>query len=106
VASQSFGCGEAAVREDNSDLVEGDASHEFLESLPSLGGTGGTAQIGVDKLDRVGTPTALKSPLLESVLKVTTLLVRQSLVWAGLTNVDEGLSVQMKGHDEFGNAHG
>ena len=82
------------------------ASHEVLESLPSLGGTGGTAQIGVDDLDRVGTPTALKSPLLEGVLKVTAFLVRESLVWAGLTNVDEGLSAQMKGRDEFGNAHG
>jgi hypothetical protein len=93
------------VGEDDPDLVERNASYKLLESLPTLGGARSSTEIGIDNLDRVRSPAALKSPLLEGLLKVAALLVGQSLMRTGLTNVDESLAAQVEGSNEFGNAH-
>ena len=78
----------------------------LLEALPALGGPGGPALVGVDDLDGVGRPAALKGPLPEGVLEPEALLVGEDLVGAGLADVDEGLAAEVERGDEFGNAHG
>ena len=53
------------VGEDDPDLVERDAGDEFLEAMAALSGPGGPAPVCVDDLDGLGSPAALKGPLLE-----------------------------------------
>ena len=71
-----------------------------------MGGPGGPALVGVDDLDGVGIPAALKGPLPQCILQAAALLVGQDLMGARLADVDEGLALQVEGSDELGNAHG
>ena len=51
-------------------------------------------EVGVDDLDGVGRPAALKGPLPEGVLEAAALLVGEDLMRARLADVDEGLAAR------------
>ena len=63
------------VGEDDADLLLVDEGDEFLKALPSLGGTAGAAEVGIDDADLAGGPAGRAGTVLEGILEFKTLLI-------------------------------
>ena len=94
------------IGEEDADLLLVDQGDEFLKALPSLGSPTGAAEVGVDDPDLVGIPAGGVGAAAEVLLEFKALLLCQSLVGAGLTDVDDGQATEVGRLNGVGGAHG
>ena len=93
------------VGEDDADLLLVDQGDEFLKALPSLGCPTGASEVGVDDPNLAGIPAGGLGAVPELILEFETLLIHQSLVRAGLANVDDGQATKVHRLNGVGDAH-
>jgi hypothetical protein len=94
------------VGEDDADLLLVDKGDEFLEARPPFRSPARASQVGVDDPDLVGIPAGRVGAVAEVLLEFKALLLCQSLVGAGLTDVDDGQATAVGRLNGVGGAHG
>jgi hypothetical protein len=94
------------IGEDDADLLLVDERDKLLEARPPFRGPTGASQVGVDDPDLVGIPAGGVGAAAEVLLEFKALLLCQSLVGAGLTDVDDGQATEVGRLNGVGGAHG
>ncbi len=94
------------IGEEDAHLLLIDQGHEFLEAPPSFGGAAGVAEIRVDDPDLRLIPAGSAGAVEQIILEFKTLSIRENLVWARLSYVDQGEAFEVGGLNGFGCAHG
>ena len=80
-------------------------AHQLLKALSICGGGTRFAQITINHHDPIGRPTQGDSPLTQGILALGAFSVFDDLTQCGLTDVEEGLPLQVLGCHFCGSFH-